>query len=134
MIRDAVPKPKARQPLTDERKYALLCDVQFMGIVIQMIENRWRNNLFDVNLGNQTLKNFSSQVYRGIQGMKREMTAKFNLKHPDELEYEMSAAMDRAVSFLSLLPAELVDKIVDGLEQGQNEMIKQQIAELQEQK
>lgn len=125
MVRAIIPKPKVRQPLTDQRKHALLCDVQFMGVIIQLIENRWRNNLFDVNLNNQTLKNFSALIFRGVQGMKREMSIKFKLKNPDELEYDMSASMDRVVSFFSLLPAELVDKIMDGLEQGKIDLDKQ---------
>ncbi|SUJ18918.1 Uncharacterised protein [Sphingobacterium spiritivorum] len=130
MVRTIIPKPKVKQQLTDERKHALLCDVQFMGIIIQLIENRWRNNLFDVNLNNQTLKNFSGQVFRGVQGMKREMSAKFNLKDPDELEYDMCTSMDRVVSFFSLLPAELVDKIMDGLEKGKIDLDKQFESEL----
>lgn len=121
-----VPKPRQKQPLTDERKHSLLCDAQFIGSIVQLVQNRWMNNMFDVNLNNQTMKNFANQIFRGSQGLKKELLSKFNLKNPEELEYDMATALDRVVSFFCLLDADLANKIMDGLEQGQQELIKKQ--------
>ncbi|MFC3353739.1 hypothetical protein [Sphingobacterium zeae] len=120
-----IPKPAAKQQLSQERKHALLCDVQFMGSIAQILENRWRNNLFDTNLESAALRNFSVQIYRSVQGMKIEMAKKFNVINQDELEYDMIPVLDRVVSFFCLLDAELANKIMDGLEQGQVELIKE---------
>ncbi|WP_282638066.1 hypothetical protein [Sphingobacterium thalpophilum] len=119
------PKPAFMQPLTSARKHALLCDVQFMGSIAQLLENRWRNNLFDTNLESFALRNYSVQIYRAVQGMKMEMAKKFNVTDQDELEYDMIPVLDRVVSFFCLLNAELATKIMDGLEQGQAAIIKE---------
>lgn len=116
-----IPKPVRKQELTPERVKSLLEDVQFMGTIIQLLENRWRNNLFDVNLRSQTMKNFNRQIFNGIQGLKRELHAKFRLKQPDELEFEMATEMDRVISFFCLLPAESIDIIMTSLEQQAKE-------------
>lgn len=120
-----VPKPSAKQSLSPERKHALLCDVQFMGSIAQMLENRWRNTMFDTNLESFALRNYSVQIYRAIQGMKKEMGKKFNVVNQDELEYDMIPVLDRVVSFFCLLDAVLANKIMDGLEQSQVELIKE---------
>ena len=54
-------------------------------------------------------------VFKGAQGMESEISTKFNLKEPDELEYDMASAMDMVVSFFCLLPHQLVDNIMDKL-------------------
>ncbi|MBE8712559.1 hypothetical protein [Sphingobacterium hungaricum] len=111
-----IPKPTIRAELTEKREYAILKDVQFIGTIAQLVENRWRNNLFDSNIKDQTLKNFSAQIYKGAQGVKNSLKGKFNLKEPDELEFELATSMDRVVSFFCLLPSELVNSIMDKLE------------------
>lgn len=116
-----IPKPVRKQELTEARMLELLRDVQFMGVIVQLLENRWRNNLFDVNLRSQVMKNFNRKIYEGTQGLKRELHAKFRLKEPDELEFEMAAEMDRVVSFFSLLPAKTIDQIMTELEKQMKE-------------
>lgn len=111
-----IPKPAIRVKLTPQREFNILKDVQFIGTIAQLVENRWRNNLFDSEVKDQTLKNFSAQIYKGAQGMKNSLKQKYNLKDADELEYDMASAMDRVVSFFCLLPHQLVENIMDKLE------------------
>ena|SRR5699024_8655131 len=112
-----IPKPVKKQELTEEKKKAILRDVQFIGVLSQLIENRWRNNLFDANLNNSILRNFNRQIIFGALGLKKNLWSKYKLKDVEELEFEMSPAMDRVVSFFSMLPTDSVDLIMDKLEE-----------------
>ncbi|MCY4781423.1 hypothetical protein ORI89_17320 [Sphingobacterium sp. UT-1RO-CII-1] len=116
MNRTVIPKPRAKVKLTKAREYAILKDVQFIGTVIQVVQNKWRENLFDTELRGQTLKNFSNQIYKGAHGMERELRTKFNLNDPEELEYELATSMDRVISFFCLMPSGLINSIMDRLE------------------
>lgn len=116
MSRPGIPKPRSRVSLTTEKELAILKDVQFISTVMQLVLNRWHANLFDAHLSGQALKGFSRQIYNAAEGMRREIGMKFNSKDKDEFEFELATSMDRVVSFFCLLPAPLIDSIMDSLE------------------
>jgi len=118
-----LPKPARKQELTERKVRSILTDVQLIATVAQVAENRWRNNLFDANLKDNTLRNFNRQIYTGARGIMQNLSLRFRLKDPDELEYEFAAEIDRVLSFFSLLPAETISGIMDRLE-GEMDMIK----------
>lgn len=122
-----IPKPIRKQELTEERVVKILKDVQFIGTVAQLVENKWRNNLFDTDLRSQTLKNFNRMIYNGAQGVKRELSSKYRLHEPDELEYEIAPEMERVLDFFCTLPAEATSEIMDKLEHDFNSMLQDEI-------
>lgn len=117
MNRSVKPKPVVKQKLTEERKFNLLKDVQFRGLLVQMLENRWRNNLFDTHLRQPELNRYSSDIIKGVKNLRASLLRSFNLIDEDELAYDMATAMDRLVTYFSLKDGPFINGLIDKLEE-----------------
>ena len=119
-----------KQPLTPDRITALLADVQFIATVAQLVENRFQNNLVDVNLRGTPMANFARKIRESAEGIKRELSTRFRLKDRDELTYDMAAEMDRVVSFFCMLRGDAIATIMDVLEAEHKELMEKAAYEL----